>query len=418
MGYTTPSTAVSFGTLTTNMWNLQVRDNLNYLNAWGTTLAGTAGTAWNLTSVAGTLGASVNLTNTQGSVVATQGSVVSTQNSILSKFGNLSSSYLRVPVLNNMATKMYGVSNTSNDDSYYLLLSNASGGGTPYVYYLAYTNNAGTSYTFPTTNIPQSATQGGRFACSSNGSVIYFAPYGGTTSGNLNIYVSTNSGTSFTATTSGTTTWSNYQPVCSSSGSTVYAIKSGTAVIYSNNTGSTWSTATISPLNANTVVCSSNGAIAYAITNGTSTYSGGTVYKTSDYGATWGTVTSVGYRSWTDISCSSNGSVVALAATYGTSEFNSYLYLSTDAGITWNTLNNAGLDDWYAVAVSSNGNFIVAYNGYDKVVTSKDGGNTFTNKEFNVPAAISSSNKIKFTPSGSAVIGYNSSYTLLFKCSF
>jgi hypothetical protein len=62
MGYTTPSTAVSFGTLTTNMWNNQVRDNLNYLNTWGTTLAGASGTV-------------VNVTATQGSVVATQGSV-------------------------------------------------------------------------------------------------------------------------------------------------------------------------------------------------------------------------------------------------------------------------------------------------------------------------------------------------------
>jgi hypothetical protein len=75
MSYTTPSTASSGGTLTTTLWNTQVRDNLNYLYAWGSALAGTAGTAWNLTSVAGTLGASVNLTNTQGSVASTQGSV-------------------------------------------------------------------------------------------------------------------------------------------------------------------------------------------------------------------------------------------------------------------------------------------------------------------------------------------------------
>lgn len=80
MPYTTPSTAVTGGTLTTNIWNTQVRDNLNYLKDYGTALAGTAGTAWNVTTLAGTAGTAVNLTATQGSVIATQGSVVNIVN--------------------------------------------------------------------------------------------------------------------------------------------------------------------------------------------------------------------------------------------------------------------------------------------------------------------------------------------------
>lgn len=71
MSYTTPSTAVTGGTLTTTMWNAQLRDNLNYLRTYGTALAGTAG---NL----------VNITATQGSVDATQGSVTATQGSVAS----------------------------------------------------------------------------------------------------------------------------------------------------------------------------------------------------------------------------------------------------------------------------------------------------------------------------------------------
>ena len=69
MSYTTPSTAVTGGTLTTNIWNTEVRDNLNFLRSYGTALAGTAGTAWSVTAVAGTAGTAVNLTATQGSVV-------------------------------------------------------------------------------------------------------------------------------------------------------------------------------------------------------------------------------------------------------------------------------------------------------------------------------------------------------------
>lgn len=87
MSYTTPSTAITGGTLTTDMWNTQVRDNFNYLRAYGTALAGTAGTALNVTTLAGTVttlagtaGTAVNLTTTQGSVTATQGSVINIVN--------------------------------------------------------------------------------------------------------------------------------------------------------------------------------------------------------------------------------------------------------------------------------------------------------------------------------------------------
>lgn len=68
MSYTTPSTATTGGTLTTVIWNTQVKDNLNYLRDYGTALAGTAGTAWSVTAIAGTAGTAVNLTATQGSV--------------------------------------------------------------------------------------------------------------------------------------------------------------------------------------------------------------------------------------------------------------------------------------------------------------------------------------------------------------
>jgi hypothetical protein len=89
MSYTTPSTAVTGGTLTTNIWNTEVRDNLNYLRNYGTALAGTAGTAWSVTTLAGTAGTAVNLTATQGSVTSTQGSVTATQGSVTATQGSV-----------------------------------------------------------------------------------------------------------------------------------------------------------------------------------------------------------------------------------------------------------------------------------------------------------------------------------------
>jgi hypothetical protein len=55
MPYTTPSTAVALGTLTVTMWNTQIRDNLNYIYTWGTTLAGASGTAVNVTATQGSV---------------------------------------------------------------------------------------------------------------------------------------------------------------------------------------------------------------------------------------------------------------------------------------------------------------------------------------------------------------------------
>jgi hypothetical protein len=82
MSYTTPSTAVTGGTLTTNIWNTEVRDNLNYLRNYGTALAGTAGTAWSVTTLAGTAGTAVNLTATQGSVNAINASLGSVSGTV------------------------------------------------------------------------------------------------------------------------------------------------------------------------------------------------------------------------------------------------------------------------------------------------------------------------------------------------
>ena len=76
MSYTTPSTATTGGTLTTVIWNTQVKDNLNYLRNYGTALAGTAGTAINLTATQGSvtnlvtqpIGTAIGTAATAGSV--------------------------------------------------------------------------------------------------------------------------------------------------------------------------------------------------------------------------------------------------------------------------------------------------------------------------------------------------------------
>jgi hypothetical protein len=373
MTYTPPTAATALGTLTVTKYNNEVKGNIEHLYNAGT---------------------------------ATQGSVVS-------RTGNLTSSYLRTPIINGTTTAINDLQNTVDDNSFYILQSNSSGG--TITYKLAYTNNAGTSYTFPTaTGLPKGLDIQGKIACSSNGSVIYIAGLG-TSFVPSHIHVSTNSGETFTATSSGTAFWGNYRPVCSSSGSTVYSIKDGTALNYSNNTGATWSTATLAGTSFVSVACSSSGSIAYMVSSGTTTYSGGTVYKTTNSGATWSTVTAAGNRRWLDVSCSSDGSAVILASINGTAEALSYLYLSTDAGTTWNTLNDAGLDYWLNASISPNGSCIVGYNN-KTYVSSKNGGNTFSKREIAITSTTSF--KPKFCPSGSAILQGDVTYSSVLKSSF
>ena len=125
MSYTTPSTAVTGGTLTTNIWNTEVRDNLNFLRSYGTALAGTAGTAWNVTTLAGTAGTAVNLTATQGSVVALSGSVT---NIFTQPIGTVTTSGTTYTIVNSDKNKLL-ISNATNAGTVIIPADTLTSGG-------------------------------------------------------------------------------------------------------------------------------------------------------------------------------------------------------------------------------------------------------------------------------------------------
>lgn len=434
-------------------------------------LAGTAGTAYNLTStygsvvstqgsvanIAGTAGTAYNLTSTYGSVSshvsattsvhgitdtanlvytdnATLGSVATinaslgsvagtvttntaaitaTQGSVDARTGILNLSYIQTPKVTPTSSSIYswGIAFTSNDNSYYCLLRDASP-GTAQKRHLAYTNNNGGSFTFPNggtagTGLPISTTGGNtaRICCSSNGNIIYVVinPDNATY---YNIYKSNDSGATFAATTSGTANWTpNFAAqniICSSNGSVVYASKDGTAIVSSTNAGATWSTANLS---AGTYLyslsCSSNGSIAFVAT---SSSGDGNILVTTNAGATWSTATSAGTNKlWRTIACSSNGSVVVAGAHSSSIANYCYLSLSTDAGTTWSDLTGAGLNSWTYAAISPDGNKIVAKGVYH-TYSSINMGTTF----YLEPTATGNvwSGPKNFLPSGSAVIGW------------
>lgn len=354
MTYTPPTSATALGTLTVTQYNTEVKDNIAHIYSYGTALAGTAGTA-------------VNLTATQGSVVAAR--------------GNLRFSHLSTPFVAGSVPFPQSFAFTANDDSYYVLLTTVPASN--FIHHLAYTSNGGTSFTFPNggtagTGLPQAYGAGynpGKIASSSNGSIVYFAPHGGGTAGVLlNIYKSTDSGATFSTTSSGTNSWRDV--ACSTSGSIVYAGGSS-SILYSANTGTTWSTATIASFSSPSsyqICCSANGSVAFVAVGDINT--SGNVYKTTDAGASWSTATALGSRKWKNINCSSNGSVVVASALSGTSDVYSYLYLSTDSGANWSSLDTLGLDKWESATISPDGNYIVA-RGTHRTFSSKNMGTTF-----------------------------------------
>jgi len=89
------------------MWNTQVRDNLDYLKNYGTALAGTVGTAVNLTATQGSV---INIVNqpigTAITSAATAGSVytlVTTDNGKLLMCAGTASGTVQIPVNSSQA---------------------------------------------------------------------------------------------------------------------------------------------------------------------------------------------------------------------------------------------------------------------------------------------------------------------------
>lgn len=214
-------------------------------------------------------------------------------------------------------------------------------------------------------------------AASSSSGTILVSCVGG---GGGQIYVSTNSGT----------TWTPYGPTLvwsgvasSSDGAKLVAISSGDRIYTSTNTGVSWTPrASIKPwtcvcssadgvtLLAGTfndflfvsvdsgatwtqtnvvaqytgVACSADGSILYAVALGD------TIYQSTDTGLTWTPQDSV--RNWAGVACTSDG--ITAFATDSTS-----IYKTTDLGTTWTASAVPGTA-WGSIACSSSGAIVVS----------------------------------------------------------
>lgn len=130
-------------------------------------------------------------------------------------------------------------------------------------------------------------------------------------------------------------------------------------------TFTTW-TQRASALSWTSVVCSTNCEIAYGAVNG------GTIYKSTDGGATWSSLTNSGTYSWRALATSGNGDIVYGAVSGG------YIYKSVDGGQSWSTANGVANRSWISLTTDSTGATIAGGVSSGSVWLSTDSAGTWS----------------------------------------
>jgi photosystem II stability/assembly factor-like uncharacterized protein len=193
------------------------------------------------------------------------------------------------------------------------------------------------------------------------------------------IYISTNSGTNWTARSISSGNINRRALVASENGRQIYSAIYGGEIEYSTDSGATWSTALNNDENWIAIAASANFQKIYAVA-----YQG-YIYQSQDSGATWQKV-NFPKLPWISIAVSANGAK-AVAATKGGN-----IYNTSDSGESWTPRDQKR--KWVSVASSSNGDKFAAVVEGGFVYTSSNGGDNWTQRgsERNWSAIASSSN--------------------------
>lgn len=171
-------------------------------------------------------------------------------------------------------------------------------------------------------------------------------------------------------------TWSyaNWQSIsCNLEGNYVIAAIKNSYLYRSINSGATWTPIITSGLYNWSSVCHSkkkynnNYIICAAVYNGY-------IYLSYDSGDSWNVSNSIRY--WVNVKMSENGQYIIAAETNG------YLHFSKDSGSNWNILTQNGTQKWTGLDISFDGKIIYATVYDDKIYSSIDFGQTWTNNNW------------------------------------
>jgi len=190
-----------------------------------------------------------------------------------------------------------------------------------------------------------------------------------------NVYVSSNSGASFTKVmpSGSQQTWMSVDS--SSDGTRLAAAAYGSGVWISTDSGSTWSTAVNNKINFRSVTMSADGDRLAAVIYGSDIFT----MRLSDPGAGWASVTpTIGHNlNWKSITSSSDFSRLAAVEASGD------IYTSSNYGASWVNRTTTGIahgKDWMYIASSSDGTRLEAACGYGCIFGSADSGVTWTSQ--------------------------------------
>jgi len=171
---------------------------------------------------------------------------------------------------------------------------------------------------------------------------------------NTSIYISTNSGSTWTATTASTTGQGWSSVASSADGRQIAATTFFDTIYISTNSGTDWSATTAPAAIWSSIASSSDGKklVATAYNNGEYGAYPGSIYTSADSGSSW-IITSAPSNSWQAVASSADGNIL-VAAVWG-----GLIYTSTNSGSSWNAAD-APSTNWQFVACSSDGSKLFA----------------------------------------------------------
>ena len=193
------------------------------------------------------------------------------------------------------------------------------------------------------------------------------------------LYISTNSGVTWTARESGRQ-WSSV--ASSADGSKLVAAGSGVVqagLLYtSTDSGVTWTARMTDSLRYwNSVASSADGTKLVAADYGLLfETNGGLLYTSTDSGVTWTARMTDINRAWSSVASSADGSMLLAAESGG------QLYTSTDSGATWVARMTDINRTWGSVASSADGSKLLAANNGGQLYVSTNSGITWTAQDF------------------------------------
>jgi hypothetical protein len=189
-------------------------------------------------------------------------------------------------------------------------------------------------------------------ASSSDGSKLFAALDGG------GIYTNSNIGWGIGGSTSGLA-WISI--ACSSDGSELVAAANEIGIYTSANSGATWTPTAAGARNWISVASSADGSKLVAAVNG------GGIYTS----ANWTVATSAGNKNWVSVASSADGTKLAAVVSGGV------IYTSSNSGSTWVT-NNVPTANWQSIASSADGSKLAAVINGGGIYTSSNSGVTWT----------------------------------------